>query len=392
LHPSSIALSASNGAGEGEGANFMRALGLMSGTSLDAVDVALIESDGERIIRRGLAGARAYTAEERALLRQALDAAVSLTDRAARPGVLQSAEGLITIAHAEAVETFLREHAIDPASIDVIGFHGQTVLHRPERALTVQIGDGQALADRLGIPVIHDFRAADVAAGGQGAPLVPVYHRALALAADLALPAALVNIGGVANVTFIAADAALTAFDTGPGNALIDDFVFRRCGAPYDDEGRLAAQGKPDEALLAWLMNHPFFVSKPPKSLDRNWFNQGLAAHLSLEDGAATLTEFTARAIVRASDFAPERPGRWIVSGGGARNAFLLQRLERLSGEAVVVTAASFGWSADSMEAEAFGFLAIRSLLGLPLSFPATTGVRTPCPGGVLARPSRRAR
>jgi anhydro-N-acetylmuramic acid kinase len=369
----------------------LRAIGLMSGTSLDGVDIALIEADGESVSRRGPWSVRPYTDDEREVLRAALDVAISLTDRNARPGILQSAEGLITAAHAEAVEAFLKDHAIDPKSIDVIGFHGQTVLHRPERALTVQIGDGQGLADRIGIKVVHDLRAADVAAGGQGAPLVPVYHRALALGTKLALPVAILNIGGVANVTFIASDGSLIAFDTGPGNALIDDFVFRRTGQPYDDGGNIAASGKPDEALLAWLMNHPYFTLKPPKSLDRNWFAQGIAAHLSLADGAATLAEFTARSIARSLDFCSERPTQWVVAGGGAKNLDLLRRLKRLADADGIAPANALGWSADGMEAEAFAFLAIRSLMKLPLSFPSTTGVEQASTGGVLSEPGKNA-
>jgi anhydro-N-acetylmuramic acid kinase len=364
----------------------LRAIGLMSGTSLDAVDVALIESDGHVVLRRGPASTRPYSAEERHVLRQALQEAIGLQDRNARPGILQSAEGLITIAHAEAVEAFLKQHGIDPKSIDVIGFHGQTVLHRPEQTLTVQIGDGQSLADRLGIKVVHDLRADDVAAGGQGAPLVPVYHKALAEAAGLKGPLAILNIGGVANVTLISSDGALRAFDTGPGNALVDDFVLKRTGKAYDDDGQLAAAGKPDEALLAWVMSHPFFVARPPKSLDRNWFAEGIAAHLSVEDGAATLTEFTVRAILRALDFQAEKPASWIVAGGGAKNSTMLKRLQQASG-AVVTKADDLGWSADSMEAEAFAFLAIRSVLGLPITFPSTTGIREPLTGGRLAIP-----
>jgi anhydro-N-acetylmuramic acid kinase len=364
----------------------LRAIGLMSGTSLDAVDVALIESDGETVLKRGPSWARPYSADERHVLRQAIQEAVGLQNRDARPGILQSAEGLITAAHAEAVEAFLKHYNIDPQSVDVIGFHGQTVLHRPERKLSVQIGDGQSLADHLGIKVVYDLRAADVAAGGQGAPLVPVYHKALAQGAGLSGSLALLNIGGVANVTFIDSNGAVLAFDTGPGNALVDDFVLKRTGRPYDDDGQLAAKGKPDEALLAWVMSHPFFLAKPPKSLDRNWFAEGIVAHLSLEDGAATLTEFTVRAIMRALDFQAEKPTRWIIAGGGSKNGTMLKRLAQLSGS-TVATADALGWSADSMEAEAFAFLAIRSMMGLPISFPTTTGVSMPLSGGRLAVP-----
>ena len=364
----------------------LRAIGLMSGTSLDGVDVALIESDGERRTVLGASGYRPYTDEERTLLRQALAEGARLTNRHARPGMLEEAEALITRAHAEAAEAFMGENGLSPADIDVVGFHGQTVLHRPERALTVQIGDGTALAARLGIPVVHDLRGADVAAGGQGAPLVPVFHRALAEAGGMELPLAVLNIGGVANVTLIDPDGELLAFDTGPGNALLDDWVRERTGAPYDAGGAIAAAGRPDEALLAWLLTHPYFVRRPPKSLDRNWFSHRIVAHLSTEDGAATLAAFTARSIARALDFAGTRPRRWIVGGGGAENGEILRLLEAQTG-AEAVKADSVGWSAAALEAQAFGFLAVRSLKGLPITYPSTTGAPQAMTGGVLARP-----
>ncbi|WP_240540074.1 anhydro-N-acetylmuramic acid kinase [Salinarimonas soli] len=364
----------------------LRAIGLMSGTSLDGVDVALIETDGERRTTLRASGYRPYTDEERALLRLALADGATLTSRHARPGVLAEAEALITRAHAEAVEGFMAEQGLSRAEIDVVGFHGQTVLHRPERALTVQIGDGPALAARLGIPVIHDLRAADMAAGGQGAPLVPVFHRALAESRGMEAPLAVLNIGGVANVTLIGPDGELLAFDTGPGNALLDDLVRERTGRPFDEGGAIAAAGRPDEALLAWLLTHPYFIRRPPKSLDRNWFSHRIVAHLSTEDGAATLAAFTARSVTRALDFVDSRPSRWIVGGGGALNGEILRLLGAGTG-AEVVTADSIGWSAAALEAQAFGFLAVRSLKGLPITYPSTTGAPQAMTGGVLARP-----
>lgn len=363
-----------------------RAIGLMSGTSLDGVDVALIETDGERRTELREAGYRAYSEEERDVLRQALAEGARLDDRNARPGILAEAEALITRAHAEAVEAFMAERGLSRADVDVVGFHGQTVLHRPERALTVQIGDGEALARRLGLPVVYDLRAADVAAGGQGAPLVPVFHRALAEAAGFEAPLAVLNIGGVANVTLIGRDGELLAFDTGPGNALLDDLVRERTGAPFDDGGRIAASGRPDEALLAWLLTHPYFVRRPPKSLDRNWFSHRIVAHLSTEDGAATLAAFTARSAARCLDFAAERPRRWIVGGGGAANGEILRLIAQGTG-AEVVTADSVGWSAAALEAQAFAFLAVRSLEGLPITYPSTTGCPQAMTGGKVARP-----
>ena len=364
----------------------MRAIGLMSGTSLDGVDVALVETDGERIERLGPTGYRPYSAEERAFLVAALEDAAGIEGRQDRRGRLADAEELITRAHAEAVEAFLHANAIEASSIDVVGFHGQTVLHRPELRLTVQLGDGAALARRLGTPVVYDLRAADVASGGQGAPLVPVFHRALVEAAGLETPVAVLNIGGVANVTLIGRDGSLIAFDTGPGNALLDDWMRERTGIPFDEHGGTAARGRPDEPLLAWLLVHPYFQRRPPKSLDRNWFSHRIAGHLSTEDGAATLAAFTVRSIARALDFAPERPRRWIVAGGGARNAEIVRLLQHQTG-AEIVDADEIGWSAAFLEAQAFGYLAVRSLRGLPLTYPSTTGVPEPTTGGVLARP-----
>ncbi|NNM71972.1 anhydro-N-acetylmuramic acid kinase [Enterovirga aerilata] len=374
----------------------MRAIGLMSGTSLDGVDVALIDTDGTalKVARTengfieplGPTGYRAYSDEERALLRQALVDAEKIEARDERPGCLAEAEELVTRSHAEAVEAFLAENGLDPGQIGVIGFHGQTVVHRPDQRMTIQIGDGQRLAARLGIPVVYELRRADIEAGGQGAPLVPVFHRALAEASGFAGPLGILNLGGVANVTLITERGDLLAFDTGPGNALIDDWMRERTGRPLDDGGRTAARGRPDGALLAWLLTHPFFARKPPKSLDRNWFSHKLAGQLSTEDGAATLTAFTAQAVARALDHAPEPPLRWIVAGGGARNGELM-RLLNYHLRTEITTADAVGWSSAYLEAQAFAYLAVLSLLGLPITFPSTTGVREPLTGGVKALP-----
>ncbi|AWN42216.1 anhydro-N-acetylmuramic acid kinase [Methylobacterium durans] len=374
----------------------MRAIGLMSGTSLDGVDVALIETDGERVNvvkghnnflePLGPTGYRGYADEEKALLRAATKDAESVVAPEDRPGCLPEAEAFVTRAHAEAVEQFLAENGLSTADIDVIGFHGQTVIHRPDHRISIQIGDGQALARRLGIPVVSDLRRADIEAGGQGAPLVPIFHKALAEASGFEGPFGILNIGGVANATLIDAKGGIIAFDTGPGNALIDEWMQERENKNLDDGGRTAARGRPDESLLAWLLMHPFFVRKPPKSLDRNWFSHKLAGQLSTEDGAATLTAFTARAVARALDHAPEVPTRWIVAGGGARNGELV-RLLHYHLRTEITTADAIGWSSAYLEAQAFAHLAVRSLKGLPITFPSTTGVREAISGGVLAQP-----
>jgi anhydro-N-acetylmuramic acid kinase len=367
----------------------LRAIGLMSGTSMEGVDVAVIDTDGETIATFGPTGYRPYSDVERDLLRRALNDAIAVTKRDARPGVLGEAEALITRAHAEAVEALRADHTI--GDVAVVGFHGQTVLHRPADKLTVQLGDGAALSRRLKLPVVYDLRNADLQAGGQGAPLVPVFHRALLRTLKRPQPVAVLNVGGVANVTYIDGDN-LIACDTGPGNALIDDFMRARAGRPRDDDGRAARVGQVDSAALSALLTHPFFAQRPPKSLDRNDFRDWAARHAGLaekstEDGAATLTALTAATAARIVETLPRVPASWIVAGGGARNPTLLRMLAERVAPATVETADQVGWSTDSLEAQAFAFLAVRTLNGLPLSFPTTTGAPRPMTGGVLVRP-----
>jgi anhydro-N-acetylmuramic acid kinase len=367
----------------------VRALGLMSGTSLDGVDAAVIETDGERILGFGPSAYRPYTGDERAILRRALAEAAVLADRTARPGVIAVAEALTTDTHAEAAERLLSENKIAAADVAVVGFHGQTVIHKPQAGLTVQVGDGAALAKRLGIVVVHDFRAADVAARGQGAPLVPVFHRAIVDTIDRPHPVAVLNIGGVANVTFCDGGPDPIACDTGPGNALIDDFMRARTGAPYDDNGDVAATGKPDRAFIDRVLDDGFFKLPPPKSLDRNAFafaNMDLPQY-SVPDGAATLSALTVEAVARVIRHLPQAPRAWIVGGGGARNRTLMKMLARRLGPANVETADEAGWSADALEAQAFAFLAVRCLRGLPITFPTTTGAPRPLAGGKVAKP-----
>jgi anhydro-N-acetylmuramic acid kinase len=360
----------------------------MSGTSLDGVDVALIETDGEHIAALGPTGYRPYSDEERALLRSALDEGARLKDRWSRPGVLAEADAFVTRVHAEAVEDFLATEHIDKSGIAIVGFHGQTVLHRPAERLTVQIGDGAALAKRLRLAVAYDFRAADVAAGGQGAPLVPVFHQALARDLDHPHPIAVLNVGGVANVTFVDGGDPV-ACDTGPGNALIDDFMRARTGAPLDRDGDQASRGHADEKFVANVLTHKFFDLPCPKSLDRNAFafaNIGLP-DFSVENGAATLSALTAASVARVVRLLPEPPKAWIVAGGGARNPTLIRMLTERLKPATVETADAVGWSSQSIEAQAFAYLAVRTLNDMPITFPQTTGVARPTPGGVVARP-----
>ncbi|MGC8524558.1 MAG: anhydro-N-acetylmuramic acid kinase [Acidibrevibacterium sp.] len=350
-----------------------RVIGLMSGTSLDGVDAAVIETDGERVFGFGPALTLPYPPALRAALRALLDRAPHLrTDDPA----LRAAEAELTARHAEAVAAL-------GVAADLIGFHGQTILHDPKARRTWQIGDAAALARATGLAVVFDFRSRDVAAGGEGAPLVPVFHAALA--AGLPRPLAILNIGGVANVTWIGAGDTLLACDTGPGNGPLDDWLTRHTGAPFDADGALAHAGQPDEAVLTRLLDHPYFRRAAPKSLDRLAFAEALATsgleRLRPADGAATLTAFLAAAV--AATALPAPPRRWLVTGGGRRNRAIMAAL-RLRLAAPVDAVETLGWDGDALEAQCFAFLAARHLAGLPISFPETTGAPEPLPGGRL--------
>lgn len=355
------------------------ALGLMSGTSLDGIDAAVLTTDGRAHVELGEALTVPYESD----LRERIRAVFGGT------GAVDEAGRALTVAHAEAVERLLKTSGLGAADVDVIGFHGQTILHRPAERRTWQIGDGDLLAEMTGIAVVDDFRSRDIALGGQGAPLVPLFHAARCQ--NLERPVAVLNIGGVANVTWIGAgcDAAadvpadIVAFDTGPGNALIDDWVRTRTGQAWDIDGALARTGKIDEAALAGLLANPYFDLKPPKSLDRNDFDPAPLAGLSAADGAATLTAFTAAAAARAREHLPARPKHWLATGGGRRNPVLMAALSQAFGWEVLPVEA-VDWDGDALEAQAFAYLAVRSLLKLPLSLPSTTGVPQPTEGGRL--------
>lgn len=368
------------------------ALGLMSGTSMDGIDIALVRTDGEDHVERGPFMGVSYEPEFRERLKQGLEEARALKDRAGRPGDLAALERNLTLRHAVAVSDFLHRHGLAPADIDVIGFHGQTVLHRPSEALTVQLGDGALLAFATGIAVVYDMRANDMVHGGQGAPLIPAYHAALARNAgsrDVDGPVVFVNIGGISNLTFAGTDGRISAYDSGPGNTLIDQWVEAQTGDTYDSGGAIAAGGEVVRELADRYLAHPFFTSNQRRSLDRNDFAPPARHEASLEDGARTLAHVTAAAIVRSAAHLPEPPRTWIVSGGGRHNRVIMDDLKRLA-EAQggkVRAAEQAGFDGDAMEAEAWAYLSVRSLDGKPLTFPETTGVSVPVTGGVLARP-----
>lgn len=362
----------------------MLAIGLMSGTSLDGIDAALIETDGDAFVRPIAFRGEAYSDAARAQLAEATALALTFDRPRASPVVVAAGE-LITRTHVFAVQKLLRQAGVEPRDVGVVGMHGQTVAHRPDRGWTWQIGDGQALADATGIVTAADFRSADVAAGGQGAPLLPVYHAALA--ATLDRPVAVLNLGGVGNITFVGEDGALVAFDTGPANGLIDDWVSEMTGARFDAGGALAAGGRVDHIVLTAMLDHPYFDAAPPKSLDRGDFTIQPARGLSPADGAATLTAFTAQTVADALLHLPARPKRFIVAGGGRHNPVMLAMIAERCG-LVPELSDTLGWNGDAVEAQGFAYMAVRTLAGLPISFPGTTGVGAPMAGGVINTPN----
>ncbi|QLF70646.1 anhydro-N-acetylmuramic acid kinase [Peteryoungia desertarenae] len=370
-------------------AEMKTAIGLMSGTSMDGIDVALVRTDGETVVERGSFLSVPCEPAFRDRLKQALEDAKAIKHRDERPGDLSRMERDLTLRHAEAVALFLQQQKLKREDIDLIGFHGQTVLHRPDEGLTVQLGDGPLLAAETGIDVVYDMRANDMVHGGQGAPLVPVYHQALAHqipAADW--PVCFVNIGGISNLTFLDRDGAIIGFDSGPGNTLIDQWVEAHAGIPYDDGGRIASEGAVIVALAERYLDNPFFTAQSRRSLDRNDFRPPEGHEAELSDGARTLAFVSAAAILKSAGHLPTPPKTYVICGGGRLNRTIMADLVRLAGEqgARVVTAEQAGFDGDSMEAEAWAYLAIRSTRGLPLTFPGTTGVRQPVSGGVLVQ------
>ena len=364
----------------------LRVVGLMSGTSMDGIDAAYLETDGEGVVNMGAALTLPYAPDVRSRLGAFIESAPERGVSAVQAGL----ENELTDLHAAAVEKLARTMGIAVGALDLVGFHGQTIWHRPAQRQTWQMGDGERLAQRLGVPVAYDFRSADVAAGGQGAPLLPIYHAARARASDL--PAAILNVGGVANITWIGTEpGALLGFDTGPGNGLIDDWVRARLGLAMDRDGAVAARGRVHEGLVQELLQHDYFARKPPKSLDRYAFTAYRLSVLDDADGAATLTAFTAGAVAAALTHCPARPQRIYVAGGGRHNPTLMKLLEQYCGVAVA-SVDDLGWDGDAVEAQGFAYLAVRSLRGLPLTFPGTTGIYAPATGGRIASPGALAR
>ncbi len=357
----------------------LTALGAMSGTSLDGVDAAVVVTDGTAITSFGPTSYKAYSDEERAVLRAGLG-------QWSGPAV-QAAAQVVDVAHAEVLAGF--------EGIDLVGFHGQTLAHAPRDKGTLQVGDGQALSEALACPVVWDFRTADVELGGEGAPLAPFFHFACAKFIGATAPLVVLNLGGVGNLTYVDprktrpdAPGALLAFDTGPANAPLNDLMQARRGVPFDTDGALARAGTVEQGALELFLAEPFFTRMPPKSLDRNDFDEmiALVSELSDADAAATLTAMCAAGVAQGMEHCPEPPTRVLVTGGGRLNPVLMQMLE-VSLDCPVEPVEAVGLDGDMLEAQAFAYLAVRVARGMPTSCPGTTGVRAAVGGGTLSWP-----
>lgn len=369
------------------------AIGLMSGTSMDGIDLAMLRTDGESSLERGPSFFVPYEAAFRQRIAQGLEDAKAIVRREERPGSLAGLEQEITERHAEALARFLAGEAGSWGAAGLVGFHGQTMLHRPHLGLTVQLGDGPLLAARCGEPVVYDMRANDMVHGGQGAPLVPAYHVALARTLPepyaARYPVVFVNIGGISNITYVGEAGDPVAFDTGPGNALIDQWVSREGGVPFDAGGAIASEGGIVTSVVERYLDNPFFAKSGPKSLDRNDFTLADAMGLELADGARTLAAVSAEAILKSVEHMPETPRLWIICGGGRKNPHIVGDLRAgaLKAGAEVILAEDAGFNGDATEAEAWAYLAVRAYRGLPLTFPTTTGCREAVTGGLITRP-----
>ena len=369
----------------------LKVLGFMTGTSLDGIDMAIIDTDGEARLDFGPWAEKAMPAPVRSLLEETVKAALKWPRGAEEPDIFAEARKALVEWHAESSQAFLRANGLGYGDLDAMGVHGQTVLHeRPKAGVpgrTVQLFDGQALADLTGVDVVCDFRQADIMAGGEAAPLAPVYHRALAQEAGLELPVVVVNLGGVANITLIDADLSLTALDTGPANGLMDQWMRLHGRGDFDHEGQVAASGKVSSDILNQYMSHAYFAAKAPKSLDRYDFTLEGVQGLSVEDGMATLSAFTVESLIAGIGLVGAVPKTVILAGGGRQNTFLVSQIRERLAPAHVVAAEELGWRGGAIEAEAFAYMAARSLRGLPISFPGTTGVAKPLTGGNLFKP-----
>ena len=364
-------------------------IGLMTGTVLDGnIDIAFLRTDGEIIEEFGYYDLMPYDEEVKDLLIKTLDEAQIWNFRGPEPEIFSKTEAALTNSQTAAVQKCIKLSGIDKNEIGAVGFHGQTVLHRAPggslKGATRQLGDGQAMANQLGIPVVYDFRSNDMKEGGQGAPLCTIYHAAILKKIGATSNTAILNLGGLGNLSFSSEEFGLIAFDTGPANAPLNDWIKLSNIGEMDINGDIAAKGKVNESKLSEVLSDAYFEMSFPKSLDRFSFSHQIAEGMSIEDGAATLTALAAAAVAKGIDILPVRPTQLIVSGGGRKNLTMMREIS-IRAHIKVETADRYNWRGDAIEAECFAFLAARTLANLPISYPKTTGVAEPMTGGVIA-------
>lgn len=369
------------------------AIGLMTGTALDGnVDAALLKSDGERIIELGNFIFSPYSDLERGLLANAVEAALEWNFLGQKPDIFDEAEDVVTRIYAQAINRVLEASGLKAHEINLIGAHGLTLIHRPpengENGQTLQLLNGPKLAQLCGIETVYDFRSNDMANGGQGAPLAPIYHAALMEFSGIEPPAAILNLGGVGNITFWGEKGEIIAFDTGPANGPLNELVEKHGLGNFDKDGEIALSGKSNETVLQKILEMPYFDAPFPKSLDRYDFPSNLVNELSLNDGAATLAALVGASVDKAIALLPQIPKFLVLAGGGRKNPAIIREIEDRC-KIVTIDADEIAMRGDAIEAECFAFLAIRSKLGLPISFPSTTGVKSPLSGGIIANVSQ---
>jgi anhydro-N-acetylmuramic acid kinase len=355
----------------------------MSGTARQGIDAALIETDGEAFVRPVAFAHTPYTPATRELIVEASRIAVNTELRQTEP-VITEADQIVTALHIEAAKQIIARTGMVSDQIDIIGSHGLTLVHRPDKGWSWQIGNGEMISDALQCLVASDFRAGAMRAGGQGAPVLPIFHQQLA--AEMEKPAVILNLGGIASFTFVGFDGMLGAFDAGPGTALIDDWIFKHTGHRYDENGATAARGHINEMLLADMMKQAYFALAAPKSVDRSAFSATAVAFMDLADGAATLTAFVAQGIAGALRHLPTPPKRIYVTGGGRHNPVLMAMIAQSCGVPLEPIEAH-GYNGDALEAQGIAYIAVRRMKLLPITFPGTTGVDSPISGGVLHHP-----
>ena len=366
----------------------LTAIGLMSPASVAGVDAAIITTDGQGVVEAGPSLHLPYSRDLKIWIRRAIKAAQEGRDGAADIG---KAAGELTLAHVEAVEELLEQADLKRTGIDVIGFHGHTIFHRPaasreDQGRSWQIGDGSVLAEEAKIDVVTSFRTEDVAEGGQGAPLVPVYHQALAQSLDGDGPVGIITLGDDVSVTFAireGRDAQVMAFDCGPGDELLDQWATLKSGKAMSPDGSLARDGQVRTEILRMMMLNPYLRRKPPKSLGQFDFKLDSLLELSASDGAATLTALSAACVRLSEKHLPEEPKQWVVCGPGAENPSMLEALKKAL-DAPVRLAGEAGWNSNFLDAECIGYLAVRSLKKLPLTYPQTTRAPRPIHGGLF--------